>query len=259
MVALLLLTLAWTGRTSGKRAAVATSLVAALTVLSYPTMKLYVPLLLLAALAIYAPSLRRIGWEALTYAAVLFVAVAGPNLYVSVFDPGGRSRLEQVSIFGHVDVTPSLLVSQYVSYLNPSFLFLAGDGDPMHSPPGYGLEPLLALPLVAIGLVGLLVKLVRGSLPRRPLLLLLAALIIYPVPGGLTLPPTDSLRATNVLPMLALLAAAGAVAVLKGVRTSMGVVGAQPRIARAAALMCAVLLVAAYMPELGSWYANYFG
>jgi len=91
MVALLLLAVAWTGRRGGGRAAVATSLVAALTVLSYPTMKLYVPLLLVAALAIYAPSLRKIGWIAIVYAAVIFLDVDGPNLYISAFDPGGRT------------------------------------------------------------------------------------------------------------------------------------------------------------------------
>lgn len=90
MVALLLLALAWTGRTSGRRAAVATLLVAALTVLSYPTMKLYVPLLLIAAVIIYWSSLRKVGWEALLYATMVFLAVAGPNLYLSVFDPGGQ-------------------------------------------------------------------------------------------------------------------------------------------------------------------------
>lgn len=256
VVALLLLACAWTGRTGSRRGAVATSLVAALTILSYPTMKLYVPLLLLTALAIYAPSLRKIGWEALTYSAVIFLAVAGPNLYLSVFDPGGRARFEEQSIFVHADVTPSLLVSQYVSYLNPSFLFLAGDGNPMHSPPGYGLEPLLMLPLVAIGVAGVLVKLVRGSSPRRPLLLLLAVLVLYPVPGSLTLPAPHTLRAAHVLPVLALLAAAGAVAVIKGVRAMLG--GAQPRNVRAVTLVCAALLVAAYVPGLGSWYANYF-
>lgn len=257
MVALLLLALAWTGRRGGGRAAVATSLVAALTVLSYPTMKLYVPLLLLAALAIYAPSLRRVGWEALAYAAVLFLAVAGPNLYLSVFDPSGQSRLEEVSIFSHADVTPSLLVSQYLSYLHPSFLFLTGDGDPLHSPPGYGLEPWIALPLLAVGFMSLLVMLVRGASPRRPLLLLLAALVLYPVPGSLTLPAPHTLRAAHVLPMLALLAGVGAVAVIKGVRAILG--DAQPRNVRAVTLVCAALLVAAYVPGLGSWYANYFG
>jgi 4-amino-4-deoxy-L-arabinose transferase-like glycosyltransferase len=258
LCALLLVALAWAGRTSGKRAVVITSLVAALTVVSYPTMKLYVPLLLLTAIIIYWPAYQKAGWEALAYATVVFLAVAGPNLYVSVFDPGGRGRLENVSIFRHAEVTPSVLISQYFSYLDPSFLFLSGDGNPVHSPPGYGLEPVVALPLVAVGLAGVLVKLVRGSLPRRPLILVMTALVLYPVPGSLTHPAPHTLRAAHVLPILALLGATGAVVAINAVQAIFRSFRFGTRTVRAVTVVCAALLAAVYVPFLVEMQVNYF-
>src|SRR3712207_9062639 len=76
MVTLTLLAFVWTARRRSDRGIVATAALAALTVLAYPTMKLYVPLLGLAALLLYGGPIARLRREALLYAALVFLAVA---------------------------------------------------------------------------------------------------------------------------------------------------------------------------------------
>lgn len=223
MVALTLLALVWTMRRGSARGAVALALCAGLTVASYPTMKLYVPLLLLAGLVVYRREAMRLNREALLYAALVLAIVAGPILYLSLADPGGRARLDQVSIFQSPDVGPALLLRQYRAYFSPWVFFVAGNGHPGQAPdtPGFGVELRWTLPLLLAGGAWVLgAALARGaSERRRAAWLLLAALALYPVPGSLTL-PTPPLtgphlsRAIHLIPLLALFGGAGAVALL---------------------------------------------
>ena len=65
MVALTMLAVVWTLNRRSARGLVAAALAASLTIASYPTMKLFVPLLLCAAAAIYWRTLRDLDREAL--------------------------------------------------------------------------------------------------------------------------------------------------------------------------------------------------
>ncbi len=123
MVTLLMLALVWTMQHQSNRGFVALGIIAALTMASYPTMKLYVPLLLLAGFLIYARTLLSFSRESLLYAAILFISIAGPLMYLSLVDPGGKARFDQVSVFNSGKASVLFLAQQYGSYFSPWVFF----------------------------------------------------------------------------------------------------------------------------------------
>lgn len=229
MVALTMLTLLWAIRRHSSRGLVAVGVVSALTVLSYPTMKLYIPVLLLAALGIYRRELLKMDRESILYAFVLFIVIAGPALYVSIADPGGRARFEQVSALKSRHLSPLFLARQYESYFSGRTLFISSNGHPGETPtpPGYGIELRSTVPFLAIGIIWLLALVARSSTrrERQSALMLLGALALYPLPGALTVPTyppyvgADMSRATHVIPLLAIVAAVGTFASMRWIKT----------------------------------------
>lgn len=209
-----------TARTGRGRDALAAAAAAGLAVLSYPTQRVYLPLVGLAGLLVYRPRLRRLPLRVVGPAAALFLVLAGPTFLVQVAEPATRARAEQVSLFQRSGVAPGRLAEQYLAYFSPEFLFVRADGEPMHLPTEGGLEPWAALPLLLLGLG----RLARAALPgstdpaRRPARLLLAALALYPFPGCLTVPAPHTLRAAHLIPLLAALAAVGAVVLARWAR-----------------------------------------
>jgi hypothetical protein len=264
MVALTLLALVGSVNRLSSRGIVVTGIVAGLTILGYPTMKLYVPLLGLAALVVYWRELLRFSKEALAYAAGAVLLIAGPTLYLSTRDPGGRARFDQESIFYQADihVNAAFLAKQYLAYFTPQYLFVSADRDPMHLPGTYGIELRALAPLLLIGLLGSIYAVVRREagagqwfpwLRRQPAALLLLALALYPVPGALTKPSPLALRGAQFIPLTALFAAIGvAIAgevilrVLNGRRSAV------------AQVALAVLLLLPATPELLGRYRYYY-
>jgi hypothetical protein len=223
-------------------------------------MKLYVPLLLVAAFLVYGKVIRHLKREALGYAAVVFVIIAGPILYLSLADPGGRARLQQVSAFQTANVSLRFLASQYLAYFSPWVFFVSGNGHPAQSstPPGLGVELWSVLPFVLAGSIWLLEAIVRPGRPedRQSALFLLAALALYPVPGSLTVPAPHLTRAIHLIPLLAIFAAAGAAAILDFTRR----VGRQAP-ARTGWVVSALPLLITLVPiglELFVRYEDYF-
>ncbi|MBA3943684.1 MAG: phospholipid carrier-dependent glycosyltransferase [Herpetosiphonaceae bacterium] len=258
MIALTILALVWSLRRWSNLGLINTAIIAGLTFASYPTMKLYVPLLVGVVLLIYWRSIKHLRFAAISYAILIFVVIAGPILYLSTFDPAGRARLDQVSIFRATHVDAPLLIRQYASYFSPRFLFTAGDGDPMHVPSGYGVEQYSALPFLLIGLVALGYGVVQTQHPRRRAasLVLLSALVLYPVPGSLTLPSPHVLRGAHLIPLSALVAAIGAVTladlIIRLLRTR------RPQARRVALLMLTVIACGSFGRELFGFYKDYF-
>jgi 4-amino-4-deoxy-L-arabinose transferase-like glycosyltransferase len=257
MTALTLLLLVWAVRRRSARGIVAAGLVAGFTVAGYHAMKLYVPLLLGAVAAVYARTLARMNREALAYAAVVFLIIAGPILYLTVRDPGGGARLAQTSVFRAREVDALVLARQYLAYFSPRFLFVAGDGDPMHTPAGAGVAPWATLPLLVAGLVWLGWAALRPapSWTRGAARLLLLALVLYPAPGMLTVPTPHTLRAAHLLPLLALIGGVGGVALWDCGRRLLAPVAPAVRWGAAAAVLAAGALA---LGELAGRYHHYF-
>jgi 4-amino-4-deoxy-L-arabinose transferase-like glycosyltransferase len=258
MVALTLLLVASAMRRQSSRAFVFAALAAALTVLSYPAMKLYVPLLLLCVVLIYAGTASWLKLETLLYAAIIFLAISGPSFYLSLMDPAGRMRYEQTSIFRLPDSGIGLVAKQYAEYFSPRYLFRSGDQDPMLTPPGFGLLPWTLAPLFLAGLTWLLLRLLRApdARARHGPLLLLAALALYPVPGSLTFPSPHTSRGIQFLPLVAVIAATGIVAIADAATALLRRSDAITK--RRAVVVAAVLISLPLGVELWARFDNYF-
>jgi 4-amino-4-deoxy-L-arabinose transferase-like glycosyltransferase len=264
-VALTMLALVWAVRRHRTRGIIALGFTAGLAVASYPTMKLYIPLLLCVAVLVYWPTFRYARPAALISGGLIFAAISGPILYISLFDPAGRARLEQVNVFNRKDLTVSFLLHQYETYISPHVFLLAGNGHPAQAPtpPGYGVVLRVVAPFLLIGLLVLLTTLWNRSLwiPRRSAALVLSALVLYPIPGALTLPTPplvgpDLARATHLIPLLALLVGIGFVVVADFVRSNLWDGRSGTR--RAAALLLAITIGGGLFTELLVRYRYYF-
>jgi 4-amino-4-deoxy-L-arabinose transferase-like glycosyltransferase len=189
---------------------------AGVVVLGYPTMKLYVPLALLAVAAIEWRAVRDAPPWGLVAAAVSFAAIAGPNLFLSIADPGGRTRLSQISTLDQSDGGLLDLIAGYIAYFNPLYLFGSGDGNCTHGFPLTGLLLWSLAPLLLIGFARLL-ALVRQpgeGRYRRGAAVLLAAFFLAPIPGALTVPSPHTLRGSPLIPLGLLICALGATPLL---------------------------------------------
>ncbi len=211
MVAATMLSTVWTAQRRSGHGLIVAAILAGLTMASYPTMKLFVPLVVVVAVIVYGRDLLRIDRWSIVGAALVLLAIAGPILFLSTFDPGGRARLDQVSAF-HDGPNLGLFTRQYLSYLSPHFLFYRGDGDAMHLPTGYGVELRSTIPILIWGLVWLLAMTLRPRLARwRSVLFLLGVLVVYPIPGSLTVPSPHTLRGAQLIPLTALIGTVGLV------------------------------------------------
>lgn len=259
MVAATILVLAWSLQEKNDRGVVAAALLAGLTVAAYHAMKIYVPVLLVAAAIVYWPQLRRMRLEPLAYAAILFVVIAGPIFYLTWRDPGGGARIAQTSVLREHDLTPGLVIRQYTSYFSPQFWFVSGDGDPMHLPAGQGLAPKTLAPLLLFGLAGLCYLAVAGKSDpcRRGARFLLSAIALYPIAGMLTLPNPHVLRAAHVIPLAAIAGGVGAISLAEAMGTFLRSKRLSWNLTNAGPLVMAVGIVIVGA-ELWQRYDSYF-
>jgi len=256
MVALLMLAIVWTVRRRSDKGVIAVAIIAVLAIASYPTMKLYVPLLMIAAVLIYRHAIPRFTRESIGCAILILTLFAGPIFYLSLFDPGGRARFDQISVFSR-PVTASLLLHQYASYFSPRVFFISGNGHPGQTPtpPGIGIEPLSTLPLLLSGLVWLTAAVTRTSSSgaRQAAMFVLSAVALYPVPAALTIQEVPHLgRGVQAIPLLALTCAVGAVA------WADLVVRVRPNMRKAYLASGAVILGTMLSVELVHRYRDYF-
>jgi 4-amino-4-deoxy-L-arabinose transferase-like glycosyltransferase len=265
MVVLTMLALIWTMQQRSDRGIVALGVIAGLAIATYPTMKLYIPLLLIAGFLIYARTLRHFKKESLLYAAILFGIIAGPIMYLSLFDPGGGSRLEQVSVFNSGQANPLFIAQQYKSYFSPWVFFIAGNGHPGQSatPPGWGVELISSIPFLLAGALWLVFAVTRPSRPfeRQGALFLIAALALYPIPGSLTVPTPPLVnphlsRGIHLIPLLALVDGIGAAVLIDLARR--GWRSASLHVGRYISIFLLIGLFSAAALELAFRYQDYF-
>jgi hypothetical protein len=259
MVALTMLTLIWAIDRRSSRGLVIATITAVLTIASYPTMKLYVPLLLIAVAWIYRRTITLIKPQALCYAVAIFLVIVGPIYYLSLADPAGRARFDQVSIFNRGPISIGFLIHQYMSYFSPRVLFVTGNGHPAQTPtpPGLGVEPRSTFPLYVVGLLSLITMAVRPSQEheRQSSLFLLTAMALYPLPGSLTLPGPHLGRGAQLIPLLALIAATGAVAIADSIKW---LFHKAPTTAARCVVACTLIMTSTLGLELLGRYRDYF-
>ena len=259
MVVLTMLAIVWAVRRRGRRMAIAAAVSAGLTTAAYPTMKLYVPLLLLSALWVFRHEIVQLGRRTIAYAIIVFLLVTAPIYYLSLAVPGGQTRWQQVTVLGKGH-SAGFYLRQYKAYVSPRVFLLEGNSHPAQTPtpPWHGVELLSMAPfLLAGGVWVLLAALGRRDRADRPFAqLLLLALVLYPVPGALTTPVPHLNRGIHLIPLLALFVGAGAVAL--GELLMRVVPAAAPVWRRRTMVGATALALAAIVAELLGRYRDYF-
>lgn len=211
-----------------RRDAVWLALAAGLALYSYPTMKLVVPLVVGMSVLL---ALRRHGHRAAgawAIPALILALLWLPFAWDTLGNPSSGTRFSEVAIKS--DSPSDLLVSwltNYSIYFRPSFYFLTGERNINQGVPGYGVELWATAPLLALGILDLLLfKLYRRAGPAQssePSIeprsdssawwLLAGAILIAPLAASVTTGNPNSSRAAPLSVLYALLVGLGAAVV----------------------------------------------
>lgn len=195
-----------------------------LSVWTYNSARIFVPLLLTVMVIIYWPQLKKkvlLSRKLLGVSVLLFALFFIP-MFFQLANPAGQARYGKVAILDEGAIAkieaarnssklPSFLnrlVNNRVSYFayeftknwfshySPSFLFFSGGTNYQFSVPGRGLLYLLNLPFFVLGLIYLL-----KNYRERSTKLILAWLLLAPVASSLTREAPHLLRAIVMLPV----------------------------------------------------------
>lgn len=104
--------------------------------------------------------------------------------------------------------TPQVVWARYKEYFEPRFLFISGESNPRHSIQTVGTFYWLDLPLLVIGLLGILWRLIIRK--NKQMLLLLAWVFIAPLPGAVSSAVPHSARAMFITGSWTMVSAYGA-------------------------------------------------
>lgn len=234
--------------------ALAAGLVAGVSAYGFHPMRLLLPLLFAAMVAIDPR-----GWMAFFQSAggrraaiacgLAFAATFGPLAWQHVVDPAIAQRWEMTRLWApgaSPDRIASLVLNRYLQHFGPDFLFLRGDRFEIMNLPRRGAFPLYLAPLMLAGAALAAWQQTRSVSAR----LLLALVALYPVGDIVSrYEGVHFLRSAPGIPALALLAGSGiaaAVAALRRARRAFAVAA------------CAIALLGAGVAE-GRYLARFFG
>lgn len=114
----------------------------------------------------------------------------------------GGARLKQTSIG-----TPKVVLTRYFEYFKLKFLFISGDDNPRHSIQNVGTFYWLDLPLLLIGLLGIIRRLIVKK--DSNMLFLLAWVFLAPLPGAASSISAHAARAMFITGSWAMVSAYG--------------------------------------------------
>lgn len=207
-----------------------------LNLFSYHSAKVITPLILLTLLLFYRKQLTTALHSVVVKASVLILLLffglsvfsffSGSGLRagdIAIFNPTGGwgalydQRLEAIGsglpeilskvIFNKLTYVLGEFTKSYLSYLSPTFLFIQGAGEATYGMiPGHGVLYLFELPFVLVALF------MAARRPSTPILLIIAWILLSPIPTALTKGPGFAAnRAAVMMPAIQILSAYGAV------------------------------------------------
>lgn len=183
----------------------------------YPSVRLFLPVLIFAAVLVTLPAWRRClknrnGALAVILFVVGFSATFGPLVYKHLTEPEKIARRTQKGWLWEssdsITKKTALVLKRYPPHFGLDFLFIKGDLYPIQSSPGAGQYHWYMLPLLVLGLITLFRRLKSSHSAR----ILLVFIITYPV-GDIFIwhISLHALRSSPGLPSLIILAALGTV------------------------------------------------
>lgn len=212
---------------------------AGLALYSYQAEKVFTPLLLLVLILLYVKKLISIGKKYLILALLIGIMVVMPMTINILTDKSSLERFRGTSVFSSqtellkanlrkldrhrqnndklgqaIDnrrfVYAKTILQNYLSHFDLNWLFIRGD-IARHHAHGMGIMYLFELPLLLLGIYSLLF----GQFYRREKLLIFLWLLIAPIPASVTVGVPSAVRALNLLPVLQILSALGAISAMK--------------------------------------------
>ncbi len=187
-----------------------------LSLLAYHNTRIFIPMILPFVVYPLRKNLQQLTAGILVFllSVILLLSpeVRARNSWVGIVDSGAIAYLEQSRnlskltpelsrlIYNRPVYFVSKLAKNYFGYFSPQFLFFKGGTQYQFSVPGFGLiNPVLA-PFFYLGVIVFI---------KRRQYLLLAWLVLSPLPAAITRDPYAVIRSTTMLPVIVLAVSAG--------------------------------------------------
>jgi len=212
-----------------------------LSVWTYNSARVFVPLLLASLVWIFRYELKQvaINYRKLSAYCILIIAIFFVPMFVQLANTEGSARYSKVQILDEGEINkinegrnnsslPSLLpklvhnkvtyfskefAANYISHFSPSFLFLNGGDQYQFSIPGRGILYLVNLPFYYIGLAALLWGVLKRNsdsiFSHKGWNIILFWLVLAPIPSSLTREAPHVLRSITFLPIPMILTSYG--------------------------------------------------
>lgn len=208
----------------------------ALSLYTYQSSKVFVPLLLLVLVFIYRNEFFNIPRRNIVSAFLIGLLVVLPIVLFTATNREALTRVQGVSIFSHKTpllqeeirkleraseqndllgkvfsnrrlVFGKIMVANYLSHFDLNWLFIHGDFEnPRHHAPNMGILYFVELPFL---LLGIYVLAFSKDIPLIAKQLIFAWILIAPIPAIITTGVPHAIRILNVLPMPQILVALG--------------------------------------------------
>lgn len=208
-----------------------------LTVWTYNSYRIFSPLFLIALVLIFRKELKLIYSKSkhLVLSLVFLVLLFLVPMFYQLLSPIGQARYGEVSILDQGMISQineargrgcprikcnkivtfsKIFVENYISNFSPKFLFLQGGSHYQFSIPGQGILYLSDMLFFFLGIAITILKALKldyekNSWARRRWLMLLAWLILAPIPACLTRETPHVLRLITILPIPMILSSVG--------------------------------------------------
>ncbi len=194
------------------------ALFSGLSLYAYHNTRIFSPLLMASQIPKFIRSKMTWLWIVLFFIPAVVILFSpqsrARSTWVGILDTGAIGQIEHQRNTSRLPALLSRLVynrplfvvtkvlTNYVGYFSPKFLFLSGGTQYQYSIPHFGVLPIVSLPFFYIGLTLLLFRKDK---------LLLTWLLLAPLPAAITRDQYAVIRATTMLPIVQIVTASGLV------------------------------------------------
>lgn len=196
------------------------SILFAVTTYSYPTMNMFIPIILLIFYFVFFGfSLKKIklNFKYIFFPLVVYCLLVSPIAILSVSNPDRyQFRYSQISIFGRDQNPLYIFLKNYISYFSFDYLFQKGGYAIWQSVPGFGIMNGFESGFFYLGIISMFLATQKESIMkisgpnfRKFIIVILFWFAIYPLTGSLTIDCRHTLRTIQVLPILPIITGFG--------------------------------------------------
>ncbi|MDF1516107.1 MAG: glycosyltransferase family 39 protein, partial [Anaerolineae bacterium] len=223
----------WRWSQSGKdRWIYAAAVAFAISIYAYTVAQAFTPLMLAVLFLIYITRFKH-RWKTGLVAILIFCLLISPLLVNLFSNPLTWNRYDRISVLKppYGDSVP-IVIAQWIGHFTPGYLFIKGDANPIHHPPGFGQLLWIQALLIPIGTLRLLLAFFpkpwssREKIlwKRQPFLILILVswLILGALPAAMTrqdMESANAMRGILTLPAWTILSAIGLESVAYSAKT----------------------------------------